>query len=196
MDQGLQPQMPTGPRGWVKRMGSWIHSTIWVLVYSKHSFPYTDCGDSVEGYTQMSRKAPFPLSFSCLESRTWFSSFLATRNRCRTESRPVGHRQRSWGGLPFVHLLSFCLRHADCFSLVDMQTTQKMAKEKDGRGLCFWQLCGAAGPHTYLSQCFRVFYYLQLNVFLTSSLICSFYHVSFPSETLSCVLPFKHTMWS
>lgn len=99
-----------------KGTGSWMYSIdISVLVYSKCSFLYTDCGDNIKGHVQMSFKPPSPWSFTCLESGTWFPSFLATRNRHMTECWPVGHRQGSWRGLPFFHFHSFCLKYANAF---------------------------------------------------------------------------------
>lgn len=54
---------------------------------------------------------------------------------------------------------------------------------------------GSANPLSYLIQCFQVFYYLQLNIFLT---VHSSYHVLFPKGALAVFfhsdtfLPAKH----
>lgn len=196
MDQGLQTQMPTGPHGWVKRTGSWIHSTISALVYSKHSFPYTNCGDNIEGYTQMSFKTPFPLSFSCLEPRTWLSSFLASRNRCRTESWPGEHRQRSWGGLPLVHLLSFCLRHEDLLFTHEHESHTKDGKRERWKGSVFLTALWSCWPSYLFKPMFSGFLLLAAECVPDQFTGCSFYHILFHNETLSCVLPPKHIMWS
>lgn len=83
-----------GPVNEWRGTGVWMHSIdIFVLVYFKHGFLYSDCGHNIQGHTHMLFKPPSPLSFSLLEPETWFSSFLVTRSRHMTESWPMGHRQ-------------------------------------------------------------------------------------------------------
>lgn len=143
--------------------GSRMYSIdISVLIYSKRSFLYADCGDNIKGHAQMSFKPPTTLSFTCLESGTWFPSFLATRS---------GHRQRSGEGsllsisffLPETCKMHFNHEHEN--------------HTKDGNTGSWKEaefLTTLWNPRPYLSQCFWVLYYLQLNIFLTSSLIIIF----------------------
>lgn len=134
--------------------GSWMHCIdIFILIYSKHCFPYIKCGDNIEGNTHMPFNTRFSLSFSHVESGTWFPSFLATRSGQMTVFWPIQHWQRS-RGLPFVPFLSLCLKHVKCFWAMNMKTIQKMVKQKGEGSVYFWQLHGAADLHTYLSQCF------------------------------------------
>lgn len=162
------------------------------LACSKHSSPYTDYGDNIEGCIQMhSSSLPPPLSHLYRLELDFPVSFQLGVDRWQSPGQwDTGRGPGRPAFCPFSFFLPETRKYLPTMT---MKTTQRMVKVEDGGSLCLWQLRGAADLLTYWRQCFRAFYYLQLNVFLMASLIIVHIMPLVHNGKLSWILLLKHT---